>query len=163
MKLYFLVLPVLLLYSTCLAQVHQKLAGKWVAKNPPQQGLNYYDIRIGEIQSPLVELNISEKITRDFIEMYALDVSEGIENFIVIKTFKSEPNIIMIERARDEAVEKFSLKDFWRYLNLKYVSREVVNDYKNCSMFISKKGGDLLLEIFKRGRKVGQQIFVRSK
>ena len=88
MKLYFLVLPVLFLHSTCIAQVHQKLAGKWVTKNPPQQGLNYYDIRIGEIQTPLVELNISEKITKDFIEIYALDVSEGIENFIVIKTFK---------------------------------------------------------------------------
>ncbi len=138
------------------------MAGKWVAKNPPQQGLNYYDIRIGEIQSPLVELNISEKITKNFIEIYALDVSEGIENFIVIKTFKSEPNIIMIERAHDEAMEKFSLKDFWRYLNLKYVSREVVNDYKNCSILISKKGEDLLLEVFNGDRKVGQQIFVRS-
>ena len=112
----------------------------------------------------MVEINISEKITKDFVEMYDINLSRGIENIIVIKTFKSELNSIMTERVFDNEMEKFSLTDFWRYLNLKYVSREVVNDYKTCKVLISKRGEELLLEVVDNNKqKVGQQIFIRSE
>ena len=147
MKIYLNICFVFGIVFTLNSQVTNELKGCWLPEKYVKS--KKFD---DNIMFPIEGFEISQEKTNQFIEDFNIETSKNeSSNIILIKTFKSEHRSIFCAVSKN-SIQKYYLPHFYSNLNMKYISREVVEYYKKSKVYLSIEGDKLLVEIVKNNK-----------
>jgi hypothetical protein len=143
---------VIIVFFTCIfpcnAQIYSDLKGCWLPENYITALLEKDTINSESFLLPVEGFEIFMPNTLVFINNYKTECQNIDTNkLILIKTYKSELNSILTQMIIEDGIEKYQLPYFFSYLNLKFISSELLNHYQNSVVYIFNKDNKLYLDI----------------
>ena len=152
---HILILLIVFCNIACKAQIYEELQGYWIPEEYALIVMMNDEQMIDSSLFPVESFQIDRTFAVKFVKEYNSDLeskdTSTVDNFILIKTYKSEYNGYQIESVNHEGKHKYKIVYFYEGLNMKYVKREIVEHYKKSNIYISKNGNRLLLEIIGEG------------
>lgn len=141
---------------SCNSQVYKELEGCWLPEKYVLAVKSNDENNLDSLLFPVEAFQIFKKDAIKFVKDNNSDLENkdtlDVDNFVLIKTYKSEYNGFHIERINHEGKSKYRIPYFYEGLNMKYIPKNVVEQFKTGKIFFSKIGNKLLLEIVINGK-----------
>ena len=149
---------ILLIFScfSCDAQIYQELEGSWLPEKYVLAVSAKDTLNAAKHLFPVEVFQIFRQEAQKFSRDYASDLNNrdtiNIDDFILIRTYKSEFNGFNIEKVTHDGKVKYKLPRLYAGMNMKYISSETVDRYEEADIYISRNKNKLVLEIIENGK-----------